>query len=334
MLRVIEDSKTIDECQNLLRAAVNKLKTERHRHVIGFPSGSLEADVYYVKKFDFWMTFEEVSNRYWNACGIGYPFGLHAPAPHVEINIPYSGIDRRIAGAFLEDEAGVKYLGHSGKVGGGTKGISRKNFLLDYPAWSIADSHGEPWQMYVISPLAAPDLASKIAEFTQRSATFRAEIKAGKSPVPKKSPAGLPTFSPEFEGAKSYTTADQVIADCKHGKVVKALREQLATFGISAWNSGRRDLYTVGPGQTVQALFEIKTQANTSSIYEAIGQLMYHGGAEAAEILVAVLPDDAPEAAVARLRELGIWTVLYCWNSDGSLVFSDPATLVAALKNL
>jgi hypothetical protein len=93
MLKVIEDAETVQECQDLLRTSFESVTTEKKLHVVGFPGGSAEAEVYYVRALDFWMTFKPISNRYWNCGGLGYPFGTSSPAPHVEINPPLSGID-------------------------------------------------------------------------------------------------------------------------------------------------------------------------------------------------------------------------------------------------
>lgn len=158
MLRVIEDAKVVRQCQSRLLAQVEAATTEKKQHIIGFPGGSAEATVYYMGSLDFWMTLKPISNRYWNCGGLGYPFGSTAPAPHVEINPPLSGIDRRIAGAFLEDDDGVRYIAHNGKVGGGAKGVSKTAFLKHYPATSMVLSGDMEIPMYVVGRLDHPRL--------------------------------------------------------------------------------------------------------------------------------------------------------------------------------
>jgi hypothetical protein len=86
-------------------------------------------DVYYSSKLDIWFAFEEESNRYWNAFGIGRP-GKRARII-VEINIPFAGRNRRIGGVFVEDDKGI-WLGHRGKIGGGARGVGYKAFWKYY----------------------------------------------------------------------------------------------------------------------------------------------------------------------------------------------------------
>src|SRR5262245_45480366 len=110
MLRVIEDAATIKACQAQFAAKVKAVTTEKRQHTVAFPGGAAEATVYYSQQLDFWMTLKPISNRYWNCGGIGYPFNTINVAPHVEINPPLAGINRRIAGAYLKDEDGVRYI--------------------------------------------------------------------------------------------------------------------------------------------------------------------------------------------------------------------------------
>jgi hypothetical protein len=316
MIRVIEDAATIRECQAELNARVKAVTTEERQYTVGFPGGAAEATVYYSEHLDFWMTLKPISNRYWNCGGIGYPFNTSNVAPHVEINPPLSGIDRRIAGAYLEDDDGVRYIGHSGKIGGGAKGVSKTNFLVYYPGWSWVLSGEQDVPMYVIGRLNSDELPRRLRDFTRRSAEFRRLIKSGRTPGVED---GSPTFNPEFQGTKRYSTADQVEADCVHGAVVVALRDALVDRGIEAFTTVTRDLYVRGDEDQMSILFEAKTHADTTSIYGAVGQLMFHGVGTARK-LVAVLPEDVTASARHRLAELGIAVVTFNID-DGHVAF-------------
>jgi hypothetical protein len=286
------------------------------------------------------MGFGRAEGRYFNPCGIGYPFHVATPAPHVEINFPHSGIDRRIGGAFLEDEDGVRYVSHSGKIGGGAKGVSLTNFRAYYPAWSTADSGGQDLSVYVLARLDDPRLVQKVATFTRVSAEFRAHVKAGKIPgvassgsAPATTTGNATTFSPEFVGTKAYTTAEKVEAECTHGLVVKALRERLSAAGISAGNTVSRDLYVSGAtGPAMLALFEVKTLADTTNVYGCVGQLMVHGGAGAAKHLVAVLPDGLKAHLSTRLTALGLRVVTFEWSPDETIAFEGLDDAITAMN--
>lgn len=321
MLRVIEDARTIKQCQAELKAKMKAFTTEERLHTVGFPGGSAKATVYYCAPLDFWMTLKPISNRYWNCGGMGNPFSTNSPAPQVEINPPRSGLDRRIAGAYLEDENGVRYIAHNGKVGGGAKGVSKTAFLAYYPATSPVVSGDKQIPMYVIGRLNDPDLPRKLRNFTKTSAAFRKLVKAGKAPGVRREGGSELGFSPEFEGTRTYTTAEHVEAACIHGAVVCALREELAARGIEAFNTGSLDLFVPGDDGHMNLLFEVKSDADTTSIYGAVGQLVFHGGAGAAKRLVAVLPEDVAASRVQRLGELGVEVVTFARDEDGSVTF-------------
>jgi hypothetical protein len=322
MLKVIEDAKTVRACQRRLKKAVVAGSTEHKKHMIGYPGGVSRATIYYSKPLNFWMAFETATGRHFNPCGIGYPFSVGSPAPHIEINFPISGIDRRVAGSFLRDEDGVIYVAHSGKIGGGTKGVGMKAFLEYYPAWTTVTSGSRDQTMYVLGRLDDPKLVKKLVAFTKRSKQFRDDIKTGASqatanPSPEKNQDGSPpTFNPEFTGKKKYATADQVEADCTHGIIVMALRERLVAAGLTVGNTVSRDLYIVGPNGKLAVLFEVKTTVDTTSVYTSIGQLFFHGGPPQSLKLVALLPDNVGVLARSRLAELGIELVTFGWDED------------------
>lgn len=337
MLRVIEDGKTIAACQAVLAKAVRSRATKSKPHVVGYPGGASSATIHFIPSLDFWMAFEKASNRYFNPCGVGDPFAVATPAPHLEINFPLKGIDRRIGGTFLEDENGVRYVAHSGKVGGGTKGVSLTNFLTYYPAFSTVDSGGQALKVYVLGRLDDPRLVEKIAAFTKVSAEFRALVRAGKLNGSSSSTAAtsveppVPAFSPEFAGTKVYTTAEKVEAECTHGLVVKALREKLAAAGFNAGNTSNRDLYLAGNGGAMLALFEVKTLADTTSIYGCVGQLLVHGGAGAASHLVAVLPEDLDGKASSRLGALGLHVLTFARDEQAQITFDGFDALLTTI---
>lgn len=332
MLKVIENARTIGACQQALKRAVTSLADEAREHRVGYPGGGTDTKIYYLKAFKFWMAFGKASGRYFNPAGIGYPFDVATPAPSLEMNFPLSGINRRVAGVFLEDDDGERYVGHSGKIGGGAKGVSLTNFVKFYPGTSTVRSGDKVMDAYVRGRLGDPGLVASIVEFTRVSAEFRASVKAAKKPPTKGDRKSPPSdaFSPEFVGEKVYTTAEIVAAECRHGTVVKALREQLIAAGYQAANTVQRDLYVTG-ATGMRALFEVKMMCDTTNVYGSVGQLFFHGGGGAAKHLVAVLPDGVNANVRMRLAALGLRLVTFKWADDGAPVFDGLAAILRAL---
>lgn len=317
MLTVIQDAKNVRACRSKLKQAMSDASTEHRKHHIGYPGGVSPATIYYSKELGFWMGLDRRDGQYLSPCGLGDPFATGSPAPHVEINIPVSGINRRRAGCFLRDETGILYVGHSGKVGGGKKGIGGKAFRAYYPAWSDAMSGDHPMQVYVLGRLDDTNLIKKLVAYTSKSKEFRDKVKAGKiKPHPGDQVGGKPVFKPEFTGKKHYTTADQVEADQKHGTIVNTLFDHLASAGLDVGNTQARDLYVRGANGETTVLFEVKPWSNTSSVYACIGQLYFHGGAPQSAKLVAVLPDTVSKHQRSRLEALCIELVTFTWKED------------------
>lgn len=325
MLTEVEDEKTIARCQRALKDNFLALDPVRRRYLVGFPSGTAEAEVFYAEDLDLWMTFKPIANRYWNCAGIGNPFTVASPAPHVEINPPRAGINRAVAGAFLVDEDGTYYLGHSGKVGGGAVGVSMSNFHLFHRGWSVVTSRDQARRMYVLGALDAADLPARIRAFTLQSKEFRERIKRGDPLLVDDGLDDETVFRPEFEGRKAYRTADRVEADVRHGAVVRALRDALAAHGVSGWNSQQRDLYVRAADGSMDLLFEVKTDTASTSVYTGIGQLMFHGiGRGVRRVLV--LPAKVPPAIADRVTALGITVLPYTITRD-RIVFDGLAAL-------
>jgi hypothetical protein len=313
--------------------AIRARSARPRRRLVGTPGGATVLPVYFVRKLDLWFAPDTLENRYWNAFGIGDPFSGNTPAPHVEINFPLDGLDRRIAGAFAEDEGAV-YVTHSGRVGGGAKGVSRSNFLRFYPATRPIRSGDREIDGYVLGRLGERTLIEQIAEFTDLSRRFREGMKNGAASKGAARSAGgdligkletsLPadhSFSPEREGTTVYDTADQVVAARTHGGVVRALRARLRSLGLQAWNTKSMDLYVARRGGKIAALFEVKSTCDTTSIYTAVGQLIFNG-AGVARKLVAVLPAEARPKVLSRLHAVGISTVTFRRVGSMDWVFS------------
>jgi hypothetical protein len=76
-------------------------------------------------------------------------------------------------------------------------------------------------------------------------------------------------------------------------------------------------------------LFEVKTTAGTTSVYEAIGQLFFH--AVDGAMRVAVLPNDISTTTARRLEDLGLQVLRYSWTASGAARFHEFDRLVRRL---
>ena len=97
------------------------------------------------------------------------------------------------------------------------------------------------------------------------------------------------------------------------GVVVNRLREVLTEAGHNVAND-RRDLYLLAD-EEITHLFEVKTDLTTTSLYQGIGQLMFHGAArDSTPRRILVLPDRPNNTTQQVLRCLGIAVLVFEWE--------------------
>ena len=112
-----------------LRKNANKLDRK-----VGWHGGGGEFAIYWRPSEHLWFLEDKdrEESRYWFCFGTEDPTNADNLTIVVEINPTKQGINRRNAGMFVRDPNGRIYLAHSGKVGGGRKGIGRSTFLAAY----------------------------------------------------------------------------------------------------------------------------------------------------------------------------------------------------------
>ena len=169
MLTIIEDLEQIKESQKQFERVKDSPDFETIKNVtIGYLGGSHQDEVFYSKKFDVWMHFNEVDNRYWNVFGVGKPVPNKNVSITCEINIPLKGYNRRIAGVFAKDEQGNIFLLHNGKIGGGRLGVGRELFKKCFSGeWKSALSSDGEMEFAVVGELKSPVFVEKLSAFVK-----------------------------------------------------------------------------------------------------------------------------------------------------------------------
>lgn len=132
----------------------------------------MEADVCYVERLDLWHATERLENRWWNGFGFGDPEAVPSLTIVAEVNPSFDG-SRRSAGAFLRDTKGNTWLAHTGRVGGGKKGVGKTAFL-DTFSGSVQTVDG--YDYVVIGRIDAKDFLDKLAAFVRTVHTFKAGV--------------------------------------------------------------------------------------------------------------------------------------------------------------
>ena len=306
---------------NLRKGAVNHADTK-----VGYQGGGSVHEAHWRPVQRFWAVFEDslAHNRYWCAFGTTDPGESDNLSITCEVNIPFDGIDRRIAGVFVKNDDGTVFVAHSGKIGGGRKGVGKSGFWRMYRGagpTTVTYSDGAEREVVVIGRIDSPLLAAKVGHFVHEVARIKDAVSAGSSSPSEASGGdedGVGSYTPEFAGARTpYPFGGVVESTCRHGLVVDALARRLTQKGHAIGNDRARDLFVVDDAGSVTCLFEVKTDLSTTSTYAAIGQVMFDTALDAPKpLLVVVFPGLPTPKTAKRFRQLGIQCLTYEWQDE------------------
>jgi TIR domain len=149
---------------------------ERVTCILGYPGGQLKASVYHVKNADFWCypTENKDYHKFYIPFGRGTPsIGINNMA--LQINPPHEGENKRLAGVFLTDHRGRYYIGHTGRLGGGRKGIGKAEFKEYYGpnGWLAFERTDGTDEAIVFGPLGTDMPLEQLSKFIRIASDFR-----------------------------------------------------------------------------------------------------------------------------------------------------------------
>src|SRR5687767_3183653 len=129
MLAIIEDAEQIAKAQKRIVETIRREFKATLVKNIGYPGGTTrDARIFTNGKHWFWSSDHDQADAP-NPRRLNW-FGILREGKHqeitVEINTVYAGRNDQVAGFFARDSmTGAVYLLHSGRVGGGTKGVGK-----------------------------------------------------------------------------------------------------------------------------------------------------------------------------------------------------------------
>ena len=263
------------------------------------------------------METEATGERYWNV------FGLYEPQGHlriaVQINIAPNNHNALIAGFLAKDtDSGEVFLMHSGKIGGGAKGVGKDTFLgwASEAEITVFDETGKNSRTgFIIASIDSDETGPALARFALKVAEFREVVRSGylNSPEYRQTKRDNDEYRREHSGRKSGTRNSEFDYITRHGDVVHALRAIRVANKTSSEivpNSRLIDLY-VKRGTTLTEVYEVKTSTSRQALYCAIGQLLVHRAQNLTTKLHVVLPKNEllPPDIARTLSELKVTKV-------------------------
>ena len=296
----LTDTKEIKRTQDEMAAKLKKQFFHEQERVIGWPSGHFTAQVRFAGKSGpdscWWYTgLSDDKQTVFNLFGRGNPNDSKLLLIDLQFNFPIELFSRMQGGVFVRDvSSGKKLLGHRGIVTRGKSRVPRELLLQEAdltPLTIASEKLPNEVEVLLVAPIDDANLGKQISDFAievRRAAYLvmsdnqndtTSQSKSGKPPSPsKKSPLddALSGYYDEFIGKTIIRRAAQVTMNCRHGSVVKILREKLKARGAQ-YKSVAMDLVVETKKEVL--LFEVKTGSDSQSIYTGIGQLYFHAAA-------------------------------------------------------
>lgn len=290
MFTLIESKGEIAKVQRKLEATIRRDFRKKATRNIGYPGGTT-FDAFVLTDGTYWYWSSDHNNK-----NVANPrrlnwFGLFKAEGglqiSVEINTAYEGRNDQVAGFFARDnDTGSIYLLHSGRVGGGTKGVGKSAFL----AWSdqrpvdVVDSSGGVREGVLVMPIDGIAASRSAVRYVDIIARFKRAVRAGDIETPefRRKKKELDDFYSEARGRRKGRRSAEIDYLSRHGDVVDALNSWRTSEplpkGGRVVKSGLIDM-GVAVGRNLVEVFEVKTSTARSDVYGAIGQLMVHGTA-------------------------------------------------------
>lgn len=184
MLIQVSSKTEIAKCQSIMKKALINSLPDKGLYTIGYHSGSIDSQIYSDSEIWFSPNITHTDEKkYWNGFGLSKNLSkTKSNSITVEINILHGEANNRIAGAFVKDDkTGDIYLTHSGKVGGGRKGIGKNSFIKWYkaPTKTITTEGNKTKQVIVITNINSTNFVKDLATFIKNVDTFKIIAAAG-----------------------------------------------------------------------------------------------------------------------------------------------------------
>jgi hypothetical protein len=300
---------------------------------IGYPGGTtIDANVVTDGSYWYWSSDHDDENLP-NPRRLNW-FGLFRGDADlqisVEINIAYEGRNNQVAGFFARDnDTGSIYQLHSGRVGGGTKGVGKVTFL----AWSnqrpidVVDSSGDIREGVLVMPVEGVAANRSAIRYIDTIVNFKQSVRAGDlaSPEFQHKKKELDDFFAESRGRRKGQRSGEVDYLSRHGEVVDALYSWRSSSALP--KNGRLvknvliDMGVAAIGRELVEVFEVKTSAVRSDVYTAIGQLMVHGTSDECRRVI-VLPQKEQLASDLKeaLQRLNIELLMFTLDEKAATI--------------
>lgn len=187
MLELIEEKDEKAKYQEKLHEKIIEFSTSDKDGGVATRGGDMDATLYLADNNRIWYAHYTTAepgtiDRYWNGFGI-YNNTKKLQNVRVEINIPTKSNTGQVAGFFAKRKStGEIFLMHSGKIGGGGKGVGKEKFLgsIQKKTHDVIDANEDTRIGLIVCGLTSPTIQQDIVAFVDTVIKFKEDAKAGK----------------------------------------------------------------------------------------------------------------------------------------------------------
>jgi hypothetical protein len=334
MLIYLEGKKEIAAAQKKMEATIRREFSRKAVRDLGYPGGRVQdAEVATNGKYWFWS--DDVEPEAANPRRLNWFGHFHERAGSgivVEINTAYEGRSGQAAGFFArESNSGTVYLMHSGRIGGGQKGVGQDAFRAWYgePLAEVADSSGAIREGFRVMPIDGVAATRPMTRYIQAVSDFKRAVRSGELATPafQKRLGNFRNFYAEARGRRKGRRAREIDYVTRHGDIVDALKEWRLSLVMPKRSRIIKSLLIdmgVAVGDDLVEVFEVKPDARRPSFYSALGQLMVHASTTRCR-KVMVLPhgQKLPRDCSMALSRWGVELLTFKLTEDEAMIV-DP----------
>lgn len=322
MLELLTPKRDIREAQENLEARLKSTLARIGHRNVGYPSGNHDYEIYAAGPGQMYWGLSKPADhhpirRYVNSFGIYRAEGSLEIT--VEISVPEQGDDGRVQGMFARDPVdGAVYLLHSGKVGGGTAGVSGSGFRSFLgPQLETVQGQGRQRSGILLGNVKDPRLPALIWNYVEQAAAFKRAVRSGSRDLSGAEQEPLPD---EVWGRRQGRRGGELDYVSYHGLVYRALKDWVQPNLGAEQRASRTSLIDLGVwrGERLDEVFEIKTEASRQSFYTGLGQLVTHA-AEPRTKMTLVMPQGAeiPADCLNALKRNDVRLLRYSLHGEG-----------------
>lgn len=314
MLKVLDDETTIRRSQRQFIRALRPFVTGRVAVRIGHPGESFRAKVLWAEEPGIWFHTRTIAgDRYRNVFGLGRPPEGGAVSSTIEINVPTSGLDRKIGGAFAQDEAGEVFLIHRGKIGG-RRGVGKSLFETYYRGvWSEVGDGGVRSAVVVIGGIHSPLFVRQVAQFVRKVEAIK-DLGADDEPQAAFFFDEQP-FREEFIGGRCAQDERDYAAECARDLAAFDLACRLRELGARVGSGPGGEIFTRDAARQISAVIEVIPSAAPEHLERGVARLLLRSlelPGEPRRLLV--IPSGLQDEGVLLLK-LGVHVVSCSWEN-------------------